>query len=264
MVQQEDFSKYNGEGTSLRQAQLRMLHILIEVDKICRKHNITYWIHAGTLLGAVRHRGFIPWDDDLDISIHKKDVKKLKKSLTEELPNDLIFQDSKNDFNHPFLFPRVRDKFSHYDADLPYKVKYDGIFIDILPVEEIPSFKIKKCVDYVYGHSYRSLHNQSKSIPDLLLSLLCYFPSVLLANMLRIIPIICHVKKLGHIYGWPSVNLIDKRDVYPVKEIEFEGCKFYAPNNPDNVLKAFYGDYMLFPAEDNRIIRATKIEFVKD
>ena len=58
----EDYSKYNGEGTQLRKAQLCMLNILVEIDKICRKHNIPYWLDSGTLLGAVRHGGFIPWD----------------------------------------------------------------------------------------------------------------------------------------------------------------------------------------------------------
>ena len=66
---EEDFSKYNGEGTMLRKAQLRMLDILVEVDKVCKRHNIPYWVDYGTLLGAVRHGGFIPWDDDLDISM---------------------------------------------------------------------------------------------------------------------------------------------------------------------------------------------------
>ena len=89
----EEFSKYNGEGTPLRMAQLRMLAILVEVDKICRKHNITYWLDYGTLLGAVRHKGFIPWDDDVDICVMRKDYDKLRKYLQQELPEQFVFTD---------------------------------------------------------------------------------------------------------------------------------------------------------------------------
>ena len=89
----EDLSRYNPEGSTLRKAQLRMLSILIEVDKICRKHKIDYFVDSGTLLGAVRHGGFIPWDDDLDIAIRREDLPRLRKALQEELPSDMCYQD---------------------------------------------------------------------------------------------------------------------------------------------------------------------------
>ena len=73
----EDFSKYNPEGSTLRKAQLRMLEILKEIDKICKKHHITYWLDGGTMLGCARHKGFIPWDDDLDIAVFEEDYERL-------------------------------------------------------------------------------------------------------------------------------------------------------------------------------------------
>lgn len=261
MEQQEDFSKYNGEGTTLRKAQLRMVDILVEVDKICRRHNITYWLEAGTLLGAVRHEGFVPWDDDVDITLHRKDVKKLKKVLSDELPSFLVLQDSVTDFNFPHLFFRVRDKLSIYDANLPYKTNNEGLFIDIIPVEDVRSFKLKKFIDYVYGHSHRSIHNMSKSISDTLLSLVCYIPSLVLVKILRLFHLIVPSDKLGHIYGWISNDLVDKSDVYPVKEINFEGHSFFAPNNVANYLTRLYGNYMQLPPEKERVVRAVRIEF---
>ena len=86
----EDFSRYNGENTKLRKAQLCMLDILIQFDKVCRNNNISYWLDGGTLLGAVRHQGFIPWDDDLDVCIQSKDYPKLREALIKELPKRYV------------------------------------------------------------------------------------------------------------------------------------------------------------------------------
>ena len=89
--------KYNPDGSILRQHQLKMLDILIIIDRICKKHGIKYWISDGTLLGAVRHGGFIPWDDDLDIQMMRKDFKHFIKIISEELPENLALQTHKTD-----------------------------------------------------------------------------------------------------------------------------------------------------------------------
>ncbi|MCS2388708.1 LicD family protein [Bacteroides thetaiotaomicron] len=70
-------AKYNPEGSDLRRAQLRMLDMLLYLDKVCKENEITYWLAAGTCLGAVRHGGFIPWDDDIDIFMMENEYKKL-------------------------------------------------------------------------------------------------------------------------------------------------------------------------------------------
>ena len=93
----EDLRKYNPEGSTLRKAQMRMLDILLVVDKIFRKHHIEYWLDGGTLLGAVRHGGFIPWDDDLDINVRVSDISRIRKVLQSELPKNLCYQDVTTD-----------------------------------------------------------------------------------------------------------------------------------------------------------------------
>jgi lipopolysaccharide cholinephosphotransferase len=96
----EDLRKYNPDGSELRKAQMRMLDILREVDKIFRRNNITYWVDAGTLLGTVRHHGFIPWDDDVDVSVPLKEYTKAREALIRELPSAYVYVDAKTDKNY--------------------------------------------------------------------------------------------------------------------------------------------------------------------
>ena len=78
--QEELHKKYNPDGSDLRRMQMRMLDMLKEVDRICKKYDIPYWLSGGTLLGSVRHGGFIPWDDDLDIELMEDDFQRFERS----------------------------------------------------------------------------------------------------------------------------------------------------------------------------------------
>lgn len=73
-------AEYNPDGSLLRRQQMRMLEILLHIDKICKENNIPYWLSSGTLLGAVRHEGFIPWDDDVDIEMMREDYLRFEKT----------------------------------------------------------------------------------------------------------------------------------------------------------------------------------------
>ena len=99
MNNEELRKRFNPDGSMLRRQQMRMLEILIEVDRICKKHGIPYWLSSGTLIGAVRHNGFIPWDDDLDIEMMRKDYLRLLQVLPGELPDWLALQNDETDPN---------------------------------------------------------------------------------------------------------------------------------------------------------------------
>src|SRR3954462_2787350 len=109
----EDFSIYNPEGSDLRRTQMRLLEMLDVFVGICNRHNINYWLVCGTLLGAKRHGGFIPWDDDLDVAILQRDHEKLVSILKDELPEDLKLQTKVTDKKYWYYFPRIRDMKSH-------------------------------------------------------------------------------------------------------------------------------------------------------
>ncbi len=256
----EDLSKYNPEGSLLRKAQRRMLEILQVVDGICQKHGIPYFLDGGSLLGAVRHRGFIPWDDDLDIAVMRQDYKRLTKILKKELPANLVYQDRNTDFNYPMLIAKVRDKHSYFEDDLSHKLKEKGIYIDIIPMEKVPSLEWKAKLDYWYGHCIRGIHNYS-DWRDKVLSY-CVFPFAwTMVQLTRMVNWVSKSDQIAHEYGWKAYNGFSSRDVFPVKRMKFEGVDVCVPNNPDAVLKALFGDYMQIPPKEKRATHTGHIEF---
>ena len=137
MKDKENLKQYAQER--LRECQLKQLAILKEIDRICQKHGILYWLDGGTLLGAKRHGGFIPWDDDIDIAMGRDDLKRFETVAPAELPASLFLQTPKSDPNNGPII-KVRDLNSLYlehgdDFESGY-VK--GIYVDIFPFDKIP------------------------------------------------------------------------------------------------------------------------------
>lgn len=240
-LQEKLRAKYSPDGSTLRIAQLQMLDILKCVDKICRKYNIPYWLSSGTLLGAVRHGGFIPWDDDLDIEMLKEDYEKLIPILKQELPTDYMLQDNTTEKNYPFLFAKVRSNKSQIKESFIYKLKNEGLYIDIFPLEKsfYCLFKLSAVLYHnfcikLYKHKYifylnRFIHTQ------------IIFP------FFRILSKLHKSDTIRHTYGIGFLKARQKSDIFPLSEIRFEDSLFYAPKNSDTYLKRIYGDYMNLP-----------------
>lgn len=235
-------AQYNPEGSLLRKGQLRMLEILKSVDSICQKHNIQYWLSSGTLLGAVRHGGFIPWDDDLDIEMMKKDYDKLIPILKKELPPQFILQDTNTEDLYPYLFVKVRDKNSIIKEDNIWKFKNNGVFIDIFPLEN--SFDILfKLSAYIYAPSfYLKFNNKIYSLYRNLLSKFIY-------PLFRFISKLNRSKTIHHTYGMRFYKKRYKNEIFPLKKIKFEDSFFFCPSNTDAYLKHLFGNYMNIPNE---------------
>ena len=121
--------------TPLRQCQLVMLRMLKIFDYLCQRHQIEYFLIGGTLLGAIRHKGFIPWDDDLDVGMTRANYEKFVRLAAPELPRDIFFQNSQTD---PYYLPtlnvdaRLRDKYSSYNhIGRPNNKWHEGLQVDI-------------------------------------------------------------------------------------------------------------------------------------
>ena len=156
-MNQDDLrARFNPDGSLLRRQQLRMLDILLEVDKICKKHDIRYWLSSGTLIGAMRHE-----DDDLDIEMLRSDYVRLMKVLPSELPDWLALQNDETDPNYFYFYAKVRDRRSRMLEQNGYDRLWreQGIYIDIFPMERHPiwlhKLTEKTLTEKTVGHMYK-------------------------------------------------------------------------------------------------------------
>ena len=126
-----------------RKMQLLELDMIEEVDRVCRKYNINYIIFGGTMLGAIRHKGYIPWDDDADITMLREDYEKFKEHMNELDPKICYFQDHTTDPYYRWGYGKVRRTGSEYIRVGQEHLKCKtGIFIDIFPMDDVPRLLI--------------------------------------------------------------------------------------------------------------------------
>ena len=255
------------EPEILRKAQLIMLEMLIEFDAICTKNKLQYWLDSGSLLGAVRHQGFIPWDDDIDIAMPVEDYCKFIEVAQSELSRDIFLQTSKTDKKFKFDYIKLRSnkarivEFHEKDRQIKY---HQGVFVDIFPMLAIENTEENK---KFYDNTLKAIRDVSsiglhtpdgKDDPEK--------RAALVASLKQ--------KHQGWetehskvIYGgeMPDVAAwFDIEKVFPLTAMEFEGHAFPVPNDPSDCLDAIYSfDYRQLPPENKRIIHAHSIDFLK-
>ena len=251
----------NKEGSPLRKQQLRLLEILKYFDSICKKNSIKYWLSSGTLLGAVRHGGFIPWDDDVDVEMMRKDYLKFLKVMKNEDAYEL--QTPKTD---PFFLPnfaKLRDKHTRieeFDVDINYK--YRGLFIDIFQLEKGNSILMILNRKLMWNISFIGKNANTKFKRELFLFLKKIFYFVVF--MSRIITYVLPFNKLRHVYGGIGIPAMfrDDKKIFPLSYIKFEDALFPAPKDIDFYLKTIYGDYMKLPDDISMDGHGIKIEYL--
>ena len=246
----EDLHHFNPEGSVLRLHQMRMLAILEFIDEVCRKHQINYWLSSGTLLGAVRHGGFIPWDDDLDIEMLKSDYDKLMKVLPVELPDGLVLQTSHTDKNYVAPYSKIRETNSIISEvnNIGTNYKYSGIYIDIFYLEPM-SYKLSWFASKLHGYMYglSKVKNDRLGLKQGLMRSLLFSLNYLLYPLLRIINKFFPSKEFRLALGSGFMGARITEDIFPLTEIVFEGKRFKCPSNCDSYLARLYGNYMKLP-----------------
>ena len=244
-----------------------LLYMLNVIDKICRENNISYFLDSGTTLGAIRHGGFIPWDDDIDLGMMRDDYNRFLMIAPQYLPEDLILQNEKNETSYYLFFTKVRKLNTVYsDNRREEKFKYKGIQIDIFPFDYIADDieTANKYFDRVEKRRFIAEKRMVHIPPQKKLKRMAY-------HIMRLIPASLYrrsVEKMfiknnstpkKYVASYTYILSKKKRCIFPseailpVKEVAFEGKKYFIMNNPDCYLRIMFGDYMQLPPEEQRI-----------
>lgn len=262
-VQRQFRDRFNPEGSDLRKMQLRMLEMLKYVDSICRENNIKYWLSSGTCLGAVRHGGFIPWDDDVDIELEKKDFKRLIKILQKDDRYFLQSHSTDNEYYAPYV--KLRDKESYLKERHSHDIHYKnhGIYIDIFCIEPSSSYLLSRISGTLQCRLLYPLSSiKNKSLRNIL-STGIIFP---LHKIL--FPLISSLSKINsrgwyrHIPGSAFYKRRFRDDFQTVKYIPFEDISLPVPCNAAGYLEKIYGDYNSLPPLESIVPHIKKVNFV--
>lgn len=247
------------------------LVILKDVAEVCKKHNITFFLGEGTLLGAIRHKGFIPWDDDVDLIMERSEYERFLQVAPAELGDKYEVQHPTTVENYWSPFIKIRQltgDLSFRQQHIAHLTEHNGPYIDIFPMEYVPvaeGFKIKKTAFFVRFYrgmlTYKLGLSKPPHIKGWLTKFMAYFFSVkslhkglqkhftcfgkgekeYMATFSSYHPLRCQICK--------SANY--KETLW----WDFEDTKMPVPIGYDEILTTIYGDYMTPPPEDKRVIK---------
>ncbi len=255
------------EKVRLREVQQEILDVVVE---ICEKNNLEYFLIGGTCLGAVRHKGFIPWDDDIDIGMPRKSYDKFSEIAKEELGEKYFYQSFATDKDYPYAFAKVRKNNTLFVQKLlADRDMHHGIFIDIFPLDAAPKAEkgikhVKKVVINNYIAIAPALNysnsNMIHRLKVLVLSILRMLKGghktlFSLEDLLRKYSI-KDMEDMGNLVGSARYKEIMEKTIFfdgdKINTATFEGKEYRVPLELDRYLTNIYGDYMALPPEDKR------------
>lgn len=245
--------EYNPEGSALRQCQKEMLEILVRFDQICKEHDIKWWLCSGTLLGAARHGGFIPWDDDIDVSMMRSEYYRLKKILINLNDDELVFQCTETDPDYIYPFGRLRKREGDVGCTKLRSrfYKYKGPFIDIFCIEKSNRFASRSARFFYREVLLPTEKMENKFWRHLTIRTVQFMNRILFNPLCRIVGRTFNPKKqYRYEMGSGFYNqCFYKKHIFPLSTIEFEGHVFPAPGDVEGYLTNMYGDWRQLPSE---------------
>lgn len=276
---QKRYTTHELSPQELRSVQLIQLELLLEVDRICKKCGIKYNIIAGTLLGAVRHGGYIPWDDDADVALLRPEYEKFRIACETELDNSrFYFQDHRNTKGYRWGYGKLRRKGTEFVRKNQEHMPYDqGIFIDIFPLDNVPENYIVRCFHNFHCFLIRkTLWSAVGRIGDknafmrLVYSLLYKIPDYKVfkhyhrfmtkynkvqTKWVRILTFPTPNRKFGYLRKWYEESA----------DIKFENYYFPGIKEYDEYLTFKFGNYMELPPVNMRKTHpVTELKLIKN
>ena len=262
------------ENTVLQQLQHIELEIYKEVVKICDRHNLTYYMSGGTFLGAVRHKGFIPWDDDMDMYVPRDDYEKLIKILREELPEPYIVQYFAYNKNVHRYFARVENTKVKLIRRHAIKPELSNAWIDIFPLDGMPEGKIRSNLRKIHLLYLRmlmqlsvfdeivTLNRERPWYEKLIVWIAIKTPiqkmlswekrSRKLDKALKSFPLSESKTYMNFMSTYKFKDLMPKSVYGKGALYQFEDAEFRGPEDYDTFLRKLFGDYMKLPPVEER------------
>ena len=252
--------EYKSEINELQKIQLSMLK---DFDAVCQKHRISYQLFSGTALGAVRHKGFIPWDDDIDVVMLREDYERFFDSASKELDSNKYYVQREFSEHWPMFFSKLRlngttyiEKYHSHDARI-----HQGIYIDIFPCDNLSDNRLMQKLQYIASKIViaKSLYARGYETNSTVKKCFMQFCRILPTEPFKRLCIRRNDSSSLKVHTFFGGGKKFERSIYLREWFEqsvkmrFEDSEFPVSAHYDEMLRVMYGDYMIMPTLEQRV-----------